>query len=182
AQTSSVLVLVLEPIMASPVHQGIDRYVGSQDFRVGVHHLARGLPALVLLVANARGGDQQDPEPELAARPEAAAAAGPRHAAAAGQRAGEVGLFRGLGLQSCQCLLPRELQAISGAGPHGGRAPIQIPGDLPGEVVVVSCHSLIPLAVSISASAWTAREQWVLTLPSEQPIAAAASATSSSSQ
>lgn len=43
-------------------------------------------------------------------------------------------------------------------------------------------QSLIPLAESAVASALVAREQWVLTLPSEQPIAAAVSATSMSSQ
>ncbi len=43
-------------------------------------------------------------------------------------------------------------------------------------------HNVMPLAESRDDSLWTAREQWVLTLPSEQPMAAAVSATSSSSQ
>lgn len=43
-------------------------------------------------------------------------------------------------------------------------------------------HSVIPLALSACARVWVAREQCVLTLPSEQPIAAAVSATSISSQ
>jgi hypothetical protein len=43
-------------------------------------------------------------------------------------------------------------------------------------------HGTIPLLRSASAKAWTAREQWVLTLPSEQPITAAVSAVSNSSQ
>ena len=43
-------------------------------------------------------------------------------------------------------------------------------------------HSEIPLALSALLKAWTAREQWVLTLPSEHPMAAAVSATSISSQ
>ena len=50
------------------------------------------------------------------------------------------------------------------------------------DFLVVGCHSRTPWAESISANAWTAREQCVFTLPSEQPIAAAVSATSSSSQ
>ena len=43
-------------------------------------------------------------------------------------------------------------------------------------------HGVIPFALRAFASACTAREQCVLTLPSEQPIEAAVSATSSSSQ
>jgi hypothetical protein len=43
-------------------------------------------------------------------------------------------------------------------------------------------HGAIPLARRALARAWTALEQWVFTLPSEQPITIAVSATSSSSQ
>ena len=43
-------------------------------------------------------------------------------------------------------------------------------------------HSVIPRASNACAKACVAREQCVLTLPSEQPIAAAVSATSMSSQ
>jgi len=43
-------------------------------------------------------------------------------------------------------------------------------------------HRSIPLALRAFASACDAREQWVLTLPSEQPMTAAVSATSNSSQ
>ena len=50
-----------------------------------------------------------------------------------------------------------------------------------GELLVVD-HGAIPLAFNALASAWTAREQCVLTLPSEHPITEAVSATSSSSQ
>ncbi|KAI1691121.1 hypothetical protein DdX_22096 [Ditylenchus destructor] len=46
----------------------------------------------------------------------------------------------------------------------------------------LSVHSDIPLALSALLRAWTAREQWVLNAASEQPIAAAVSATSISSQ
>ena len=47
---------------------------------------------------------------------------------------------------------------------------------------VGAVHSCIPFAFSALLRAWTAREQCVLTLPSEQPMAAAVSATSISSQ
>src|SRR5690606_5071270 len=43
-------------------------------------------------------------------------------------------------------------------------------------------HSTIPLAFRERLRVCTARKQWVLTLPSEQPMAAAVSATSISSQ
>ena len=49
-------------------------------------------------------------------------------------------------------------------------------------LAVVGVHGRIPLARSALASAWTAREQCVLTLPSEHPMTAAVSATSISSQ
>jgi hypothetical protein len=39
-------------------------------------------------------------------------------------------------------------------------------------------HNSIPLAFSALLRVWMARKQWVLTLPSEQPMAAAVSATS----
>ena len=70
----------------------------------------------------------------------------------------------------------------SGARAQPGRARIEVTRYFLGEFVLVVVHSLSPLADSIPARAWTAREQWVFTLPSEHPIAAAASATSSSSQ
>ena len=53
-------------------------------------------------------------------------------------------------------------------------------GGVGGECVAV--HGAIPFALRAFAKACTAREQCVLTLPSEQPIEAAVSATSSSSQ
>ncbi len=43
-------------------------------------------------------------------------------------------------------------------------------------------HNSMPFALSAAASVWVAREQCVFTLPSEQPIAAAVSAISISSQ
>ena len=51
-----------------------------------------------------------------------------------------------------------------------------------GEAILERVHSEIPLVFRAFASACTAREQCVLTLPSEHPIAAAVSATSNSSQ
>lgn len=51
---------------------------------------------------------------------------------------------------------------------------------LVGEMLLV--HNVIPLLFNAAASVWVAREQCVLTLPSEQPIAEAVSATSMSSQ
>ena len=49
-------------------------------------------------------------------------------------------------------------------------------------LLVFGVHGWIPFAFSALLRAWTAREQCVLTLPSEQPMAAAVSATSMSSQ
>ena len=57
---------------------------------------------------------------------------------------------------------------------------VEVLSDLVAEIVFV--HKVIPFAFRATASACVAREQWVLTLPSEQPIAAAVSATSMSSQ
>ena len=81
-----------------------------------------------------------------------------------------------------QGLGTRKLQAIGDAGLEVDRGSVEISGYFFSENVVGGGHSDIPLAFSIMAKACTAREQWVFTLPSEQPIAAAASATSSSSQ
>jgi hypothetical protein len=47
---------------------------------------------------------------------------------------------------------------------------------------ILFVHKEIPFDLRKSASAWVAREQWVFTLPSEQPITCAVSDTSSSSQ
>jgi hypothetical protein len=47
---------------------------------------------------------------------------------------------------------------------------------------IVFIHREIPFDVRKAAKAWVAREQWVFTLPSEQPITCAVSETSSSSQ
>ena len=57
---------------------------------------------------------------------------------------------------------------------------VEVLSDLEAEMLFV--HSVIPFAFNAAASACVAREQWVLTLPSEQPIAEAVSATSMSSQ
>ena len=80
-----------------------------------------------------------------------------------------------------QGLRAGKLQAIGDARLEVGRAVVEVSGYFLCENVVGG-HSETPLAFSIAAKACTAREQWVFTLPSEQPIAAAASATSSSSQ
>ena len=53
-------------------------------------------------------------------------------------------------------------------------------GGVEGGVLII--HGCIPFACRALAKACTAREQCVLTLPSEQPMVAAVSATSSSSQ
>ena len=77
---------------------------------------------------------------------------------------------------------PRLLQPVSCARPQRLGALIEVMDDFPREFGFSFAHRVIPFAFSIPAKAWTAREQWVFTLPSEQPIAAAVSATSSSSQ
>src|SRR3954465_7001223 len=63
-------------------------------------------------------------------------------------------------------------------GQPRGHAPAELILLLPGLEVGVVLHGRIPLAFSALLRAWTAREQCVLTLPSEQPMAAAVSATS----
>lgn len=52
----------------------------------------------------------------------------------------------------------------------------------PGNKTKLFIHNSIPFAFSAVASAWVAREQCVLTLPSEHPMAIAVSAISISSQ
>ena len=63
---------------------------------------------------------------------------------------------------------------------------ITTPGETVGGLFVQGVaggvHSVIPLAFSALLRVWMARKQCVLTLPSVQPIAAAVSATSISSQ
>lgn len=80
----------------------------------------------------------------------------------------------------CESCFAGRLQARERSGIQLLRAMSQLPDDFPRQVVIV--HSSIPFCFSMAARAWVAREQWVLTLPSEHPIADAVSATSISSQ
>ena len=77
---------------------------------------------------------------------------------------------------------PSKLEPINSARLEIRRSVVKVSGYFLCDFSFACGHSFTPLADSDSASARTAREQWVLTLPSEQPIAAAVSATSSSSQ
>ena len=70
-------------------------------------------------------------------------------------------------------------EARGDAQPEPGLEGLQAPGRQDDVLVL---HGSIPFALSALAKACTAREQCVLTLPSEQPMTAAVSATSSSSQ
>ena len=79
-----------------------------------------------------------------------------------------------------QRCLAGDLEPGGGVGIDARQAVIEQARDPLSELRVA--HRVIPLRSSQCASAWVAREQWVLTLPSEHPIAAAVSATSSSSQ
>src|SRR5204862_4197948 len=91
-------------------------------------------------------------------------------------------------------LLARSLQALGHVVRKFTRRLVEARGHAQGEAGlqgflptgrqhdVLVLHSVIPLAFRAFANACTAREQCVLTLPSEQPITAAVSATSSSSQ
>jgi hypothetical protein len=90
-----------------------------------------------------------------------------------------------------QCLHARGAQAFADVVGQLLRAFRQAQGHAASEMlgiafvrwrVAVVVHSLIPLAFNALLRAWMARKQWVLTLPSEQPMAAAVSATSISSQ
>ena len=60
------------------------------------------------------------------------------------------------------------------------QAAVQVLPDPEGELLFT--HNVIPFAFNATASVCVAREQCVLTLPSEQPMTAAVSATSMSSQ
>ena len=79
-----------------------------------------------------------------------------------------------------QGVLSGGCEAIDCAGAQIMQAAIEVLPDFVGEVLFV--HSEIPFAFKAAASACVAREQCVFTLPSEQPIAEAVSATSMSSQ
>ena len=76
--------------------------------------------------------------------------------------------------------LARCLQLVQRALLDLAQPAIQVLDDLSGQFLFI--HSEIPLFFKSAERACTALEQCVLTLPSEQPIAVAASATSSSSQ
>ena len=83
-------------------------------------------------------------------------------------------------LLAIKCEMASRFQAPSGGWGNVLQSVVQC---LPHPVsVAFFIHSFIPFADRAVASVWVAREQWVLTLPSEQPIAAAVSATSMSSQ
>src|SRR5262249_17228932 len=78
-----------------------------------------------------------------------------------------------------QGLLASRFQARKFAGVQIEPPVEELPDSVRGLLFV---HSSTPLALKAAASACAAREQWVLTLPSEQPMTAAVSATSNSSQ
>jgi hypothetical protein len=103
-------------------------------------------------------------------------------------RAGRGGLQAGE-LAAGDGLHPGGAQAFGDVVGQLGGAGCQASGNLAAKLVrergggvVLVVHACIPFAFSALLRAWTAREQWVLTLPSEQPMAAAVSATSISSQ
>ena len=83
--------------------------------------------------------------------------------------------------QARQRVPPGDLQPVRRARFQFGRAVVEISRYFLCDLPFIG-HKEMPLALSASANARTAREQCVFTLPSEQPIAAAASATSNSSQ
>ena len=74
-------------------------------------------------------------------------------------------------------------QPVCGFGVYLMRAMIEKTYNFINQFMVLGCgHSVIPNFLNVSASVCVALEQCVLTLPSEQPMAFAASATSISSQ
>jgi hypothetical protein len=84
-----------------------------------------------------------------------------------------------------QCALTRGTQAFGDAVIEFFRASIEHATNLSGKLFFAisrTIHGLIPFAASAAARVWVAREQWVLTLPSVQPMAAAVSAISNPSQ
>src|SRR5690348_5187469 len=129
-----------------------------------------------LLIAEPGGRDQQC-QPEHAYRRAAQARAAPRAA-----RHGEFGLRGARRRSRGQRRAARLLQPIDSARTKIGDTLVEVARNLPAEFGFAIVHNVIPFALRMSAKAWTAREQCVFTLPSEQPMAAAVSATSSSSQ
>ena len=84
-----------------------------------------------------------------------------------------------------QSILPRRLKLVASDPVEIVDTMIERMPDLVGKqafIVKIVGHGSIPFIFSAAASVWVAREQCVLTLPSEQPIAAAVSAISMSSQ
>src|SRR5512142_1840551 len=165
-----------KPILESPVQIGVDRQIRREQMHVDILelvHLLNGVP--LVIPEPGRGHEQGEAEPADGAR-------SARRAAIPCGNAGRGGLALGNPLgDSGERRGARLLQAIDGAGGEVGYAAVEVAGHLPREFGFWVGHSVIPLALSISAKARTAREQCVFTLPSEQPIAAAVSATSSSS-
>ncbi len=125
-----------------------------------------------------RGDEEGDGKPPDRARPGAA----PAGRGDSTPRKGQFGPGRPRCGGAGQRAGARLLEAIDSAGAQTREPPIEVARELPGEFGISVGHSVIPLALSIRDKAWTAREQCVFTLPSEQPIAAAVSATSNSSQ
>ena len=72
------------------------------------------------------------------------------------------------------------LQLVQRAFLDPAQALVKVRDDFPREILFI--HKRTLFSCNTAASAWVAREQCVFTLPSEQPITAAASATSISSQ
>src|SRR6185437_8847291 len=177
--SASVIERGSKPILESPVQIGVDRQIRREQVQVEFLEFANLLNRLPLLEAESERPDQQDDaEPSQRALPRAETAAGD----AAGAGGGELRAGRGGERHARHGGGARLLQTIQGARPELGDPAVEVMGQLPGEFGFTFDHGVIPFAFSRSARARTAREQWVFTLPSEQPIAAAVSATSSSSQ
>jgi len=92
------------------------------------------------------------------------------------------------GMRATGIALPTAGQRPAPAGPQGfdGRrrqpagALVERLGDLGDEFLLV--HKRMPFSFNLADNVFTARKQWVLTLPSEHPITLAVSAMSISSQ
>src|SRR6266550_1560242 len=173
-------------VLEAAIQVGVDRQVAGQQLGVDLLDLGR---ALVLLprVDGAEADQQHRDRDEHTQRQAGPAAEVADHVArpyaGRGQDADRLGA------------LARERELAGGLQPRGlagveTQPLIQNMANLVAELEFIHslfgtlcrAHSVMPRALSAAAKACAAREQCVFTLPSEQPMTRAVSATSSSSQ
>src|SRR5881394_514325 len=165
-----------QPVLEPAIEVGVDRQVVGEKLRVDLHHLGEALVFLPTIDADG-SHDERHGRKNHARREPAPAPAVAEHVV----RPAHCGSYYGnrLGTLARKRRLARGLKLLHHGGVERASALVQDLADAAGEMQFVHgfvrtpAHRVTPRALSAAAKACVAREQWVLTLPSEQPMTCA---------